>query len=135
MIWTLRPAVAPVIAVWRGVAVIVIIRRGVAVGAHLRSAFADRIASAGRQIAVLAVEIDSVETAIYAGYELPPDNLDWMRGTGRILVGGHVVGEYPLTVNISASASGPCNLPDIDALRVSALCNQFPIMPRREMGI
>ncbi len=98
---------------------------------QLRRVFADRMGGG----ATLSVAINSVEMANYAGYEFPPDNFDWMGGVGRVVAGGKVVAEYPLTVNISASASGPFNLPNIDSLRVNALCNQFAIMLRQQMGL
>jgi hypothetical protein len=98
---------------------------------QLRRVFADRMGGG----ATLSVAINSVEMANYAGYEFPPDNFDWMGGVGRVIAGGKVVAEYPLTVNISAGASGPYNLPNIDSLRVNALCNQFAIMLRQQMGL
>jgi hypothetical protein len=98
---------------------------------QLRQVFADRLGGG----ATLSVAITSVEMAVYAGYEFPPDNFDWMSGVGRIIAGGKVIAEYPLTVNISAGASGPYNLPNIDALRVNALCGQFATMLRQQMGL
>jgi hypothetical protein len=104
--------------------------------AHLRQVFADRLSPGDRHAAILIVRIDSIFFTSYVDTSEPQSNVDWIKGSGRLVGSGHrQIAEYPLLINLPAAYSGAWYLLDIDTRRMNSLCQAFAQWLRRAIGL
>jgi hypothetical protein len=101
----------------------------------LHQTFAAMLAPGDGRAAVLFVRIDSLTFTSYVDTFDPKSDVDWISGTGHLVgPGNHLLGEYPLSVNLPASYSGAWYLPDIDERRLDSLCQAFAQWLRRAVA-
>ena len=110
-------------------------------GSSLRIVFADRVDPSAKGAPTLVARVNTLTLSSFAGGSGrlgrtgADGGNDYLDGTGLLVgPGGAAAGTYPVLAVLDAASAGPWNAPNIDSLRMEALCNQFAWWLRRRMG-
>ena len=107
----------------------------------MRRAFAGLIDAGSRGAPTLVARVETISLSAFAGGDGRRSRSgagggnDYLDGAGLLIApGGAVSGTFPVLSVLEAASAGAWNAPDIDSLRMQALCDHFAWWLRRKTG-